>query len=373
VLARDPAHVVMLGTDPRTHGGISAVVAAWRAGGLFERWPVEYVVTHRAGTRGEKLVTSARGLLAWLAIALRHGRGVLHVHAASRWSFWRKSAYIAVALVAGWPVIFHLHGGGFARFHRAAGPAGRAVIRFFLDRVAVIVVLSERWAAWMHGVTSNPRIVCLPNPVALPPPSTAAREPGLIAFAGRCEEAKGVYDLIEAVSRLRPVCPRLRVECAGDGDMARLRRRALELGVGPQVTMRGWIGEREREALLARAAVFVLPSYVEALPMSLLEAMAAGCPVIATRVGGIPDLVRDGENGLLVPPGDPAALAAALQRLLADHALAARLGRQARATVASRHTVEGSLERLEQIYAGLGVRRDVPRPMAAPRTLQEIS
>jgi glycosyltransferase involved in cell wall biosynthesis len=371
--ARDPAHVVMLGTDPGTHGGISAVVAAWRAGGLFERWPIEYIVSHRVGTRGEKFVTAVEGFQAWLALAWRHGRGILHVHAASRWSFWRKAAYMAAALAAGWPVVFHLHGGRFIHFHQALGPFGRAAVRFFLDRAAVIVVLSERWAAWMHGITSNPRIVCLPNPVALPPPTSAVREPDLIAFAGRCEAAKGVYDLLEAVSRLRPVCPRLRVECAGDGDMARLRRRALELGVGPQVTMRGWIGERERETLLARATVFVLPSHVEALPMSLLEAMAAGCPVIATKVGGIPDLVRDGENGLLVPPGKPGALADALRRLLADPVLAGRLGQQARSTIAARYTVERSLERLEQIYAGLGVRRDAPRPVAVPRKLQEIS
>jgi glycosyltransferase involved in cell wall biosynthesis len=370
---RDPAHVVMLGTDPATHGGISSVVAAWRAGGLFERWPIEYIVSHRAGTRAGKLATGARGLCAWLALALRHGRGVLHVHAASRWSFWRKSVYMAAALFAGWPIVFHLHGGRFAHFHRALGPGGRRVVRFFLDRAAVIIVLSERWAAWMHGITSNPRIVCLPNPVALPPPTSAPREAALIAFAGRCDEAKGVYDLIDAVSRLRKVCPRLRVECAGDGDMARLKRRALDLGVGAQVTMRGWIGERERESLLARATVFVLPSHFEAMPMSLLEAMAAGCPVIATRVGGIPDLVRDGDNGLLVPPGKPGALAAALQRLLGDRALAERLGRRARATIAARYTVERSLERLEQIYAGLGVRRDAPRRVAFARKLQETS
>jgi glycosyltransferase involved in cell wall biosynthesis len=363
----------MIGTDVRTRGGISSVVAAWRAGGLFERWPVEYVTTHRAGTRARKLATAARAVLTCLVLAWRRGRGVLHVHGASRWSFWRKSAYMAAALVAGWPLVFQLHGGRFPHFYRAQGPVGRAIVRFFLDRAAVIIVLSERWAAWMRGVTSNPRIVCLPQPVALPRMGATPREPDLIAFTGRCEEAKGVYDLVDALSRLRPVRPRLRVECAGDGDMARLRSRTLELGVAGQLTVRGWLAPRERDALLARASVFVLPSHFEALPMALLEAMAAGCPVVATAVGGIPDVVRDGENGLLVPPGNPAALADALQRLLGDRALAERLGREARATIAARFTLERSLERLEQIYAGLGVRRDARRPMAVARKLQEIS
>jgi glycosyltransferase involved in cell wall biosynthesis len=368
--ARDPSHIVMLGTDPATRGGISAVVAAWRSGGLFERWPIDYVVSHRSGTRGEKLATAARGFLACLALAWRHGRGVLHVHAASRWSFWRKSLYMAAALAAGWPIIFHLHGGGFARFERACGPLGRAAMRFFLDRAAVIVVVSERWAAWMHRVTRNPRVVCIPNPVALPAAVAPGREPDLVAFAGRCEESKGVFDLLEAVCAVRP---RLRVECAGDGDLARVERRAAALGLASRVTMRGWINAREREQLLARAAVFVLPSHAEGLPVSLLEAMAAGCPVVATAVGGIPDLVKHGVNGLLVPPGAPGALAEALRRLVTDRELAGRLGREARATVAARYTVERSLERLEQIYAGLGVRRDVPHPPLAARTLQEMS
>jgi glycosyltransferase involved in cell wall biosynthesis len=101
--------------------------------------------------------------------------------------------------------------------------------------------------------------------------------------------------------------------------------------------------------------------------------MAAGCAVIATPVGGIPDIVSDGVNGLLVEPGDREALALAIHRLLIDRALAARLGREARDSVARRHAPEVSLERLERLYAGLGVQRDATHaPARAPR-LQEIS
>jgi glycosyltransferase involved in cell wall biosynthesis len=117
----------------------------------------------------------------------------------------------------------------------------------------------------------------------------------------------------------------------------------------------------------------VLPSYAEGLPMSLLEAMAAGCPVVATRVGGIPDLVTDGVDGLLIPPGDPHALAAALQRILRDPVFAQQLGNAARQTIANRYTAERSLERLEQLYAGLGVRRQAVRNVPRAPRLQESS
>jgi glycosyltransferase involved in cell wall biosynthesis len=135
--------------------------------------------------------------------------------------------------------------------------------------------------------------------------------------------------------------------------------------------MRGWLGREAAGQLLSRASVFVLPSYAEGLPMSVLEAMAAGCPVVATRVGGIPDLITDGVDGLLVPPGDPHALAAALERILRDPAFARQLGNAARQTIANRYTAERSLERLEQLYAGLGVRRGREIPSAP--ALQEMS
>jgi glycosyltransferase involved in cell wall biosynthesis len=371
--ARDPSHIVMLGTDPRTHGGISAVIRGWRAAGLFDRWPVHYVVTHRDGTRKEKLATAWQAALACLDLAWRHGRGVLHVHAASRWSFWRKAAYMALAHLAGWPVVFHLHGGGFAQFLRESGPFTRRAVRFFLDRACAIVVLSERWAAWMHGVTSNPRIVCVPNSVPLPPPIPRTPEAGVIAFTGRCREAKGIYDLLQAVATLARTDPRVSLECAGDGDLETLGLSALSLGIAERVKLRGWIGARERDELLARACVFVLPSHAEAMPMSLLEAMAAGCPVIASAVGGIPDVVEDGVNGILVPPGEPRALAQALAALLADPALAARLGREARATIARRYTTERALERIEQVYRALGVPRGAAHAAVPAHRLQEMS
>ena len=323
----NPTHVVMLGTAVRTRGGISAVVSTYREQGLFERWPIDYVATHRDGSFLVKLLAALRALAQLLLLVVRHRNAVLHVHSASRASFWRKAVFMAIGLLAGWRIVFHLHGGGFARFHgEECGPVARAAIRFFLDRAALIVVVSDRWKGWVRGITANPRVVCIPNPVALPPHVERAREAGLVVFSGRCEAAKGIFDLLEAAGVLRAQVPGLRIECAGDGDLGKVQRYAQALNMGARVKLRGWLDRGAAEALLARASVFVLPSYAEGLPMSLLEAMAMGCPVVATSVGGIPDIVEDGVNGLLVEPGDAAALSAAVERILDDDALAERLG-----------------------------------------------
>ena len=115
----------------------------------------------------------------------------------------------------------------------------------------------------------------------------------------------------------------------------------------------GWIDAQARGAELAKASVFCLPSHAEGLPMALLEAMAARKAVVASSVGGVPEALRDGDNGMLVPPRDSAALAAALARVLGDAALRARLGSRARATIEQHYSTEVMCGKLSAIYREL--------------------
>ena len=375
-MARDPSHVVMIGTSFQTRGGIASVLQTYRSAGLFDRWPVDFVATHRDGSKLAKLLKAINAFAVFFALLFRHPRAVLHVHSASRASFWRKSLFMALAMLARWPVIFHLHGGGFATFYDAeCGPVRRALVRFFLDRAACIVVVSGRWCAWMHRVTRNPRVVSIANPVALPAPTETERVPHLVAFTGRLCEQKGIFELLQATVGLRREFPDLRVECAGDGDLDEVERCVNSMGLASNVRLLGWIGRRRRGELLARASVFVLPSHAEGLPVSLLEAMAAGCAVVATSVGGIPDVVEDGFNGILVPAGDSQALERALARLIADPDLAREMGQAARATIANRFTPDRTVAQVEELYSELGVGRDMPAPPRprVSRQLKEIS
>lgn len=137
---------------------------------------------------------------------------------------------------------------------------------------------------------------------------------------------KGQADLIAAAPRIHDAVPGARIAIAGGGELReRLERQAAATGAARILFVGFWPPERI-PALLAAAAVFVLPSRNEGLGSVLLEAMAAGLPIVASSTGGIPEIVRDGDTGLLVPPRDPSALAAAVIRLLTDSALAARLG-----------------------------------------------
>lgn len=355
---RAPAyrHLIMLGTAFETRGGVAAVVNAYRAQGLFERWPIDYVPTHCDGSAARKLLTAVKALLRVVLLLAKSRRVVMHVHCASHASFWRKCVFMAIGMLAKCPVIFHLHGGGFARFYEMeCGAARRGIIRFFLDRAACVIVLSERWRAWITRITENPRVVCIANPAPALEERPASQRKNMVLFLGRLERSKGIFDLLDAVCALRAQIPDIKLVCAGEGDIDSAARYAERLGIGDAVGLTGWIGTAEKQSLMNRAALLVVPSYAEGLPMSLLEAMAAGLPVVATEVGGIPDVVTDGVNGFLFKPGDIATLERLLRRLMHDPRLRMRIATAARETVRLRFSADRVLARLDEIYAGLGL------------------
>ncbi|MBK5928467.1 glycosyltransferase [Rhodobaculum claviforme] len=176
---------------------------------------------------------------------------------------------------------------------------------------------------------------------------------GNILFIGRLAPVKGVRLLLDAFVAVHRKHPDATLTLVGDGpDMARLRARAAALGLEGAVTFRGQLGEAEVAATLGAADMLVLPSFAEGVPMVLMEAMASRLPVVATRVGGVAELVEDGVSGLLVPPGNTDALAAAIERLLADPDLGCRFGTAGRATVEARHDTLGEARRLHALLSG---------------------
>jgi glycosyltransferase involved in cell wall biosynthesis len=347
--------LIMLGTAPETRGSIAAVVDAYRMHGLFKRWPIEYVATHSAGplARRGTLAIGAFGRLA--ALLAEHRRAVLHVHTAPHFSFWRDAAYMSMAVTVRCPVILQLHGSGFEAFYDACSTVARALIRELLERAAWIAAPSQQLVSWVRSVSTSANAGFLPNPVALPDGGYDGARPNMILFLGKLAPQKGIFDLIDALASVRREVPDVRLVCAGEGSRIAVARYAERLGVADAVKFTGWVGPSGKRALLESASVFALPSYSEGMPMSLLEAMAAGVPAIATPVGGIPEVLADGASGFLAAPGDVATLARLLRRLLLDRGLAAKVGAAGRETVRLRFAPERAIARLEQIYAELGM------------------
>lgn len=173
-----------------------------------------------------------------------------------------------------------------------------------------------------------------------------------VGAVGSLKEEKGFGYLIEAARRVVSTIPDARFVIVGEGPLrGELERRIAESGLDGRVTLAGY--RTDVYSLLATFDLFVLPSVREGLPMVLLEGMAAGKPVVASRVGAVPRVIEDGVNGLIVDPGDPEGLAAAMERILSDPGLARGLAERGRATVRASFSSEAMFSRYFAIYTEL--------------------
>jgi glycosyltransferase involved in cell wall biosynthesis len=359
--------VLMVGTDLDGMGGIRAVVRGYIEAGLFERIPITYVATHRYGSAWGKVRAALTG---WARVAvLLHtlDAPLVHVQLASRASFWRKSVVCALARLAGRPYLLHVHGAEFHQFYeQESSPAVQRIIRGFLAKAALVIALSEEWRTRLLRICPAARIEVLPNAVAVP--DRGDRCPGevrpTLLFLGEICRRKGIYDLIRALARVGARVPQLELVCGGAGAIEEIRGLAQGLGLQGRVVCTGWMDADRKRAELARASIFVLPSYAEGMPMALLEAMSWGLPVLTTPVGGVPQVITHEANGLLVQPGDIEALAAAIVRLMEEPELRARLGAAARETIEARFSLDASVARLLEIYRRFGIE---PRATARQR------
>jgi glycosyltransferase involved in cell wall biosynthesis len=178
------------------------------------------------------------------------------------------------------------------------------------------------------------------------------RAGGPAVMVGRLSPEKDAETLVRATALVVREDPSFRLEIAGDGAcLPDLSRLSGELGLDEHVRFLGEVADIP--ALLAQASMLVLPSLIEGIPLTVLEAMARGLPIVATRVGGTPEVVVEGQTGLLVPPRSPAELATAMLRLLRDPALCARMGKLGRERVERRFEVRRMVADYERLYVGL--------------------
>ena len=275
----------------------------------------------------------AAAALALIFHRLTRGRCLCHVNLASKGSTLRKLFLTWLAKVLGHATVIHLHGAMFHEYTRSVGGFQRAQIERMFRDTARVIVLGSVWRDFVAETFHLPdeRILILPNASAARPPRAPEAQPPEILFLGRLGERKGVPVLIAALGRLAAKKLEWRAVIAGDGDAAPYRAEVERLGLRDRVSFPGWLAEAEAHERLSRAALLVLPSEAEGLPMSIIEAFAWGVPVISTPVGSTPDILHDGVEGLMMPVGDVEALAKALERLVGDPALRQKLGANARA------------------------------------------
>lgn len=344
---------------------MGSVVEGYLADGLFSRWNVVLLNSHIEGGLVLRLATAALAFLRFIGLLIRRQVSLVHCHAAMKGSFWRKSLFAMISRMAGIPVIFHLHGSEMKSFVDKQPALLQHLIGWILEKQSVVVVLSESWLLYVKSISPLAAVEILPNYVELPDlrcKATVGNDADVeVLFLGLVGTRKGVYDLLPAFKDAVAQVPALRLIIGGNGEVDRAKALAVNLKIEDHVVFAGWVSGEEKVKLLQRAQIYVLPSYNEGLPVSLLEAMSWQVPVISTHVGGIPELVCEGVNGLLVDAGDRASLSDAIIKLAQNTSLRLTMGMAARDQVERNFSKQVVLPKLEELYRVLIVRNMVTK------------
>ncbi len=363
--------LLVLGPLPPPPGGGETVTRVLIESPLNERYTLRHFdTTRRRGKRDIGRFTAANA-----AAALGYLRGlrrelasfrpaIVHMPVSSaRPALVRDWLFARAVRGAGARLVFHSHGGGFQERYEASAAPWRQWVRRVLGQPDVLLCLTPGLQSFFDRLDLKVTTVVVPNPVdpefearlteAQSPAHTGVR----VLYVGAICRPKGVVELLSALDQVIDANPELHARLVGGeqypGDWQALQAMHRSLRHRAAVELTGPRFDAALAAEYAAADFLVLPSYFEAMPMVIVEAMAAGLPVVATRVGGIPDMITDGEGGLLVEPRDVGALAGALERLANDPELRRRMGARNRQLAAERYSQARFVETVDAIYRQL--------------------
>lgn len=301
----------------------------------------------RSGGRITKLcqfVYASISLLCNLLLSKR--TRIVHIHTSSYNSFRRSSVFVSVSKLMRRRVILHIHGGSFKDFYSSSPEK----IRSTLNKCDCIIALTESWKSFFLSITDGPEVVVVNNPIE-PPVLMDVVEDGKVhvLFLGLLNEAKGIYDLLEVIkSGEAKYRNNMMLHVGGNGEVEKVTSMISEYGIEDIVKYEGWLEGERKIKLMNTCSVFVLPSYYEGLPVSILEAMSYGQYVISTEVGGIPEIVK-GDIGELLAPGDRESLKKILDRVIENPA--GNFDRTYIRIAAEKYIPDQIINSLKEIYA----------------------
>lgn len=343
-------NILVLATSRKSHGGISSVVMAHERGAQWKDMGCYWVVTHRSGSMAMKLCYFVIGIISFL-VRVPFCK-LVHIHTSEPPSAMRKRIFMRIAKAMGKKVIIHFHA-----FDTASTicSSSQEVYRYLFCNADVVIALSPTWKRAINDVFDlGDKVQVLYNPCSMIPISKVdVEKKKQILSAGVINSRKGYKDLIIGMSKIANSHHDWKLVFAGSGEIEEGKTLAKKMGIEKQVEFIGWVAGADKDRVFRETSIFCLPSYAEGFPMAVLDAWAYGLPVVATPVGGLPDIVKDGEDCLLFSPGDCNQLAEQLERLITDSELRGKIVKASK-NMAEKVFNENVINRqLAEIYASL--------------------
>lgn len=359
---------------PDGMGGIDRLYFYMRdylaASGVAPAVDIRYFAARGPSAGNRWLLAFPLRVLAFLWLLITEPVDVVHLNHSTHGSALRKWLLASLAKLFGKVVSCHFHG-LVSDADYAANPAWLGLYRALLAKADRIVILGDFFAADLTRRFGVPleKMVVIPNGIPdfaadLPAPKPAKDAP-LILFAGEVGPRKGAGLLLEALANLRQKGPRWRCIIAGNGDIPEYRAMAQMLGLKDRVSFTGWVDADRMHALMREADIVVLPSRIEALPLSLIEGACAGAALVASNAGASAEIAREGRNGVIVPL-ESEAIAEALADLIAHPEHLAAMQVESRAVFLEHFRIDQFESAMTAFFLGVA-RRDatVPAPLSA--------
>jgi len=298
--------VLTIGPEHRNHrGGIGAVIDIYSK--YFEIF--NFIPTYKSGSALYKIYVFFIGLLKISYTLLRNRKiKIVHIQGASYGSFYRKyTCFLISKYLFGKKVIYHVHGGEFHLFFAKSGTIAKKIFRKFINNVDCLICLSESWKLFFEENFNPKKTEILPNIIDFPIIKEKNKDPEKVSFLflGLVCDNKGIFDAIEVIkNNIDLFDNKIELIIGGNGEVTKLQNIIEKYQIGNIVKFVGWIQNETKIEYLQNADIYILPSYIEGLPISILEAMSYRKPIISTNVGAISEIVKNNENGFLITPGN---------------------------------------------------------------------
>jgi glycosyltransferase involved in cell wall biosynthesis len=267
-------------------------------------------------------------------VLLRKRPDIVHINTASYWSFWENAFYLLVSRALFRKTVFHVHGGRFKEFYKNSNCFSKFLIRKTLSLTDKVIVLSPSWGKFLESLLPKNRIAVVENFVDLSQfhkyirKYDIAKHPITVLFVGGPgAKEKGLYDIINSIPLVLEQYRNILFVFVACSSINELRTFSEKEEMASHTRLLGYLHGDEKLKIFFESDIFILPSYGEGLPITILEAMAAGLPVIATSVGAIPEVIEDGKNGFLTEVGDYVGLAKKILKLARDMKLRQEMGK----------------------------------------------
>jgi glycosyltransferase involved in cell wall biosynthesis len=359
--------VLMIGPGEGVGGGIAALVDTLLP--VLEKqvslWYLPSVKRRQLKDSGKlsfrNLAIAFSQYARFLVALIRFRPNIIHLHTSQGIAWLKDSVYVIIGKLFHARVILHMHGGNFDTIYYKNPRIIQSYTRLILGLADAILSVSTEWKIRLAKLIPVDRVFSLKNCID----TQALQQRGAfdvdqavnVLFIGRIGPQKGAFDLIEAIHCLQPAGFNFHVWMVGpeerNGDFQIALHLLEKYQLANVCELLGSIQHEKVFQLLREASLFVLPSYYEGLPMAILEALAASLPVIATSVGGIPEVIHDTYNGFLIPSGNIEALAGALEKLVCDPTLRMMMGQRSREIAERELDVSTYIEKITTLYSSL--------------------